>query len=195
MMSAGDHTEDMHSGQGETRKGRRELSTSKRAAQNRAAQRAFRQRKEEYIKSLKDQVKDYEAMADRYKAMQAENYQLRDYIITLQSRLLESQGAYPQPPSDIDLSNPRDRSGVDAGMQQVQAATAQMGPASVNVNQQAAQAAAAAAQAAAAQANALNSASSGAAFQKSDGDAGGNFDLSPVRRAVFGSPPPTGTAA
>lgn len=36
--------------------------------------------------------------------MQAENYQLRDYIINLQSRLLESQGSYPDPPASIDLS-------------------------------------------------------------------------------------------
>lgn len=36
--------------------------------------------------------------------MQAENYQLRDYIISLQSRLLESQGEYPQPPSNININ-------------------------------------------------------------------------------------------
>ncbi|KAL0264167.1 hypothetical protein SLS55_000113 [Diplodia seriata] len=103
-MSAGDAA-DGHLSEG-GRKGRRELSTSKRAAQNRAAQRAFRQRKEEYIKSLKDQVKDYEQMADQFRAIQAENNTLRDYVISLQARLLESQGSYPEPPSNIDLSRP-----------------------------------------------------------------------------------------
>ncbi|KAF2086769.1 hypothetical protein K490DRAFT_43976, partial [Saccharata proteae CBS 121410] len=103
------------------RKGRRELSTSKRAAQNRAAQRAFRQRKEEYIKSLKDQVDDYKIMAENFKAVQSENYQLRDYIISLQSRLLESQGNYPEPPSNIDLSSPHGSANPNAQLQQEQA--------------------------------------------------------------------------
>ncbi|KAK8189603.1 hypothetical protein BKA81DRAFT_410285 [Phyllosticta paracitricarpa] len=88
------------------RKGRRELSTSKRAAQNRAAQRAFRQRKEEYIKSLKDQVNQLQEMAEQYRTIQSENNTLRDYVINLQARLLESQGSYPDPPSSIDLSRP-----------------------------------------------------------------------------------------
>ncbi|KAI9788003.1 MAG: hypothetical protein M1816_007307 [Peltula sp. TS41687] len=95
-------------GEGSGRKAsKRELSTSKRAAQNRAAQRAFRQRKEGYIKKMEAEVKDYKVLEDNYKAVQAENYQLRDYIINLQSRLIESQGEYPQPPSNIDLSQPR----------------------------------------------------------------------------------------
>ena len=69
-------------------------------------QRAFRQRKEEYIKSLKDQVKEYEQLSETYKAVQAENYQLRDYIISLQSRLLESHAQIPPPPDNIDLTRP-----------------------------------------------------------------------------------------
>ena len=47
------------------------------------------------------------ALEENYKVVQAENYQLRDYIINLQSRLIESQGEYPQPPSNIELSHPR----------------------------------------------------------------------------------------
>lgn len=61
----------------DARKGKRELSTSKRAAQNRAAQRAFRQRKEGYIKKLEEQVKEFQNMEHNYKALQNENYQLR----------------------------------------------------------------------------------------------------------------------
>lgn len=38
--------------------------------------------------------------------MQAENYQLRDYIINLQSRLLESQHEVPPPPSNVDGLQP-----------------------------------------------------------------------------------------
>ncbi|KAF2280292.1 uncharacterized protein EI97DRAFT_117919 [Westerdykella ornata] len=88
----------------EGRKGRRELSTSKRAAQNRAAQRAFRARKEEYIKQLKDQVKGYDELVEHYKNLQRENYQLRDYIISLQQRLLDTQGEVPPAPAGVNLS-------------------------------------------------------------------------------------------
>ncbi|KAK4644440.1 hypothetical protein QC761_304790 [Podospora bellae-mahoneyi] len=93
---------------GETADGRkkRELSQSKRAAQNRAAQRAFRQRKEGYIKKLEQQVAEFNQMEESVKAMQAENFQLREYIIHLQSRLLESQGNFPPPPENISLAHP-----------------------------------------------------------------------------------------
>ncbi|KAJ6444430.1 transmembrane protein [Purpureocillium lavendulum] len=88
------------------RKAKRELSQSKRAAQNRAAQRAFRQRKEGYIKKLEMQVREYGEMEQAYKGMQTENYALREYVIHLQSKLLETQGDYPQPPPNINLSQP-----------------------------------------------------------------------------------------
>jgi hypothetical protein len=69
-------------------------------------QRAFRQRKEGYIKKLEEQVRDYQVLSENFKAVQAENYQLRDYIINLQSRLLESQGEVPPPPSNVDGLQP-----------------------------------------------------------------------------------------
>ena len=43
---------------------------------------------------------------ENFKAVQAENYQLRDYVISLQSRLLESQGEYPPPPTNVDGLHP-----------------------------------------------------------------------------------------
>ncbi|KAL8899005.1 MAG: hypothetical protein Q9207_006414 [Kuettlingeria erythrocarpa] len=115
--------------QSDSKKGKRELSTSKRAAQNRAAQRAFRQRKEGHIKELEQQVKDYNALSENFKVLQAENYQLRDYIISLQSRLIESQGEVPQPPSNIDISPHRQSN--QAG-QHVPAPTAPMGSSAVS---------------------------------------------------------------
>ncbi|RDL31449.1 uncharacterized protein BP5553_09658 [Venustampulla echinocandica] len=108
MMSsgaAGDSGGDDSMGDGR-KGGKRELSQSKRAAQNRAAQRAFRQRKEGYIKKLEEQVREMHALEENYKAIQGENYSLREYIIHLQSRLLESQGEYPQPPPNVNLSHP-----------------------------------------------------------------------------------------
>ena len=119
-----DHQEGLSSAGESKRGGKRELSTSKRAAQNRQAQvfhnqnaplrytltspkqRAFRQRKEGHIKKLEEQVRDYQTLAESFKAVQSENYQLRDYIINLQSRLIESQGDFPPAPSNIDLRQP-----------------------------------------------------------------------------------------
>lgn len=68
--------------------------------------RAFRQRKEGYIKKLEEQVRDYQALSENFKAVQDENYQLRDYIINLQGRLLESQHEVPPPPSTVDGLQP-----------------------------------------------------------------------------------------
>ncbi|KAJ4270364.1 hypothetical protein NW762_002043 [Fusarium torreyae] len=89
---------------GDGRKAKRELSQSKRAAQNRAAQRAFRQRKEGYIKKLEQQVRDYMDMETSFKSMQSENYALREYVIHLQSRLFDVSGEYPPPPPNVNLS-------------------------------------------------------------------------------------------
>ncbi|KAG5983364.1 hypothetical protein E4U55_000102 [Claviceps digitariae] len=89
---------------GESKKAKRELSQSKRAAQNRAAQRAFRQRKEGYIKKLEQQVREYGELEHNFKFVQAENYALRDYVLALQSRLLDTQGEYPPPPPNINIS-------------------------------------------------------------------------------------------
>ncbi|KUJ14443.1 uncharacterized protein LY89DRAFT_139123 [Mollisia scopiformis] len=105
MSTGGDSGGDDSLGDGR-KGGKRELSQSKRAAQNRAAQRAFRQRKEGYIKKLEEQVRDLHNLEDNFKALQAENYSLREYIIHLQSRLIESQGDYPQPPPNVNLIHP-----------------------------------------------------------------------------------------
>jgi hypothetical protein len=135
-MAMDDSMEDMN----DMRKGRRELSTSKRAAQNRAAQRAFRQRKEQYIQSLKDQVKEHQNLAANYETIQKENFSLRQYIITLQARLLESHTELPPPPESIDLSRPPPT--IETGAPQ-----APMGSGSIGDQLQAAAAAAAAAEA------------------------------------------------
>ncbi|KAI1461950.1 hypothetical protein F4805DRAFT_453183 [Annulohypoxylon moriforme] len=88
------------------RKAKRELSQSKRAAQNRAAQRAFRQRKEHYIKKLEQQVREFSEMEQNFKAIQNDNYALREYVIQLQSRLLELQVELPQPPPNMNITPP-----------------------------------------------------------------------------------------
>jgi hypothetical protein len=45
-------------------------------------------------------------MENNFKSMQAENYALREYIINLQSRLLDAHGEYPQPPPNVNLVHP-----------------------------------------------------------------------------------------
>jgi len=44
-------------------------------------------------------------MEHNYKTLQNENYQLREYILNLQSRLLETQSEYPPAPSHINLGS------------------------------------------------------------------------------------------
>lgn len=77
----------------------RSLNTSKRAQQNRQAQRAFRQRKEMYIKDLEAKVNELTATKETIESLRQENLQLRDYILALQSRLIEHPGGFPTPPA------------------------------------------------------------------------------------------------
>lgn len=45
-------------------------------------------------------------MEETFKEAQAENYALREYVLHLQSRLLELQGEYPPPPPNLTISHP-----------------------------------------------------------------------------------------
>jgi len=90
----------------EGRKAKRELSQSKRAAQNRAAQRAFRQRKEGYIKKLEQQVREYADVEANFKTIQEQYHLVRDYALLLQSHLMEARGDYPPPPPNLNLGPP-----------------------------------------------------------------------------------------
>ncbi|KAH7375825.1 hypothetical protein B0T11DRAFT_271057 [Plectosphaerella cucumerina] len=83
---------------------KRELSQSKRAAQNRAAQRAFRQRKEGYIKKLEQQVREYTELDATYKQMQADNFAYREYVLLLRSCLMDAQIECPPPPPGLSLA-------------------------------------------------------------------------------------------
>jgi hypothetical protein len=66
-------------------------------------QRAFRQRKESHIQTLKDQVKDYENVKQHAGEMEKENGSLREYIITLQHELLRTgNNNFPAPPPSLN---------------------------------------------------------------------------------------------
>lgn len=75
----------------------RPLQTSKRAAQNRAAQRAFRHRKEQYIKELEGEVKETK---EHLEGLKEEHQQLRDYCLKLCTKLLKDDD-FPEPPAFI----------------------------------------------------------------------------------------------
>lgn len=49
-------------------------------------------------------MRDYGTMESNIKIMQAENYALREYIVHLQSRLVDAQIEPPPPPPNINLS-------------------------------------------------------------------------------------------
>ena len=51
-------------------------------------------------------MRDYELMENNYKSSQIENYALREYVVHLQSRLVDVQGDYPQPPPNVNLNQP-----------------------------------------------------------------------------------------
>lgn len=45
-------------------------------------------------------------MEQTFKNLQSENYVLRDYVVQLQSRLLDVSGEFPQPPPNVNLTQP-----------------------------------------------------------------------------------------
>jgi hypothetical protein len=51
-------------------------------------------------------VRDYAEMEHSYKAIQNDNYALREYVIQLQSRLLDLQVELPQPPPNVNITPP-----------------------------------------------------------------------------------------
>lgn len=86
----------------------RPLTNTKRAQQNRQAQRAFRQRKELYIKDLESKFNELKQSKETIDALRQENIQLRDYILALQSRLIEHPGGVPTPPAVYARQNASD---------------------------------------------------------------------------------------
>jgi len=70
----------------------RQLTNSKRAAQNRAAQRAFRQRKDRYIKDLEAKAKELEATKKQVEALQKDKADLQAIIRNLRNENAKLKG-------------------------------------------------------------------------------------------------------
>jgi hypothetical protein len=62
-----------------------------------------------------------------FKAMQTENYALRQYVINLQSRLLDAHGEYPQPPPGLSLAPHHPASAAPGNAEPAQAGAATPG--------------------------------------------------------------------
>ena len=66
-------------------------------------------------------------MENNFKAMQTENYALRQYVINLQSRLLDAHGEYPQPPPGLSLAPHHPPQAAPTNAEPAQAASAAPG--------------------------------------------------------------------
>ncbi|KAI8389454.1 hypothetical protein BD560DRAFT_486099 [Blakeslea trispora] len=92
----------------------RSIIPSKRAAQNRAAQKAFRQRREQYIKDLELKAKEMEDWQDEMDKMRKENKELREKVLALEEQITALTGGH------IKLSKPSIEQRSDNGHSQPQ---------------------------------------------------------------------------
>ncbi|KAI8360756.1 hypothetical protein EDC96DRAFT_445175 [Choanephora cucurbitarum] len=76
----------------------RSVIPSKRAAQNRAAQKAFRQRREQYIKDLELKAKEMEDWHDEMNRLRQENKELREKVLVLENRVVALTGGHAKLP-------------------------------------------------------------------------------------------------
>lgn len=83
-------------------KSSRSVIPSKRAAQNRAAQKAFRQRREQYIKDLEIKAKEMEDWQTEMDNLRKENKDLRDRVIVLENQVHVLTGGDPNKLSELE---------------------------------------------------------------------------------------------
>ncbi|KAI7892242.1 uncharacterized protein EV154DRAFT_418857 [Mucor mucedo] len=111
--------------------GNRAVIPSKRAAQNRAAQKAFRQRREQYIKDLEIKAKEMEDWQNELDRLRKENGDLRDRVSTLEHQVTVLTGGDPskippepirKPPPTVDIvtNDPEPEPAVDKTQQHQQ---------------------------------------------------------------------------
>ncbi|ESW98171.1 hypothetical protein KL918_004085 [Ogataea parapolymorpha] len=74
------------------------LNQSKRAAQNRAAQKAFRQRRKDHIEELEKKLEQHRDCQQELESLRQENIRLKEYILSLQSKIIST--------GDTTIANP-----------------------------------------------------------------------------------------
>ncbi|KAJ2766607.1 DNA-binding transcription factor yap1, partial [Coemansia nantahalensis] len=102
MLGPGDESQSDKKSKKPGRKTITDDAPTKRTAQNRAAQRAFRERKQQHLQSLEDKVKELTEQRER---TERENQQLRQRIDALSSENSSLKGAkftYENPPVSQD---------------------------------------------------------------------------------------------
>ncbi|KAI9484185.1 MAG: hypothetical protein EXX96DRAFT_537464 [Benjaminiella poitrasii] len=87
-------------------KGGRAVIPSKRAAQNRAAQKAFRQRREQYIKDLETKAKLMDTWHEEMQALRNENKELRERIMGLENRIIVLTKGETGKTADVSSNTP-----------------------------------------------------------------------------------------
>lgn len=70
-------------------RGRKVLSGTRRAAQNRNAQKAFRQRRDKYVKDLEATAAQVPELKKTIEKLELENTHLRKYTLALQARVMQ----------------------------------------------------------------------------------------------------------
>ncbi|KAF7726720.1 hypothetical protein EC973_008494 [Apophysomyces ossiformis] len=73
-------------------KSTRPVIPSKRAAQNRAAQKAFRQRRDQYVKDLESKAKEMDRWKEEIDQLRIENKQLRETVASLEKKIADLTG-------------------------------------------------------------------------------------------------------
>ncbi|KAJ1950988.1 hypothetical protein FBU59_000418 [Linderina macrospora] len=108
-----DHHLQQQQQQAEAAAKRRSVNSSKRAAQNRAAQRAFRLRREKYVTSLEDKARRYDKLEAAYMELQKANFEMQGQIqelrhenARLRSRLTSGSPSPSVRPTSFSPSGP-----------------------------------------------------------------------------------------
>ncbi|ORE07678.1 hypothetical protein BCV72DRAFT_249308 [Rhizopus microsporus var. microsporus] len=95
----------------------RRVIASKRAAQNRAAQKAFRQRRDQYIKELEEQAKEAKESKQELNELRQENTKLKERVTALEHHIVLltvvtalgiSEGTSEEEGKGIELSTEHD---------------------------------------------------------------------------------------
>ncbi|KAG0191548.1 hypothetical protein DFQ28_011590 [Apophysomyces sp. BC1034] len=89
-------------------KSTRPVIPSKRAAQNRAAQKAFRQRRDQYVKDLESKAKEMDQWKEEMDQLRIENTRLRETVAAMEKKLVSLTGEpiTTEPASSPPLTSP-----------------------------------------------------------------------------------------
>lgn len=109
----------------------RSVIPSKRAAQNRAAQKAFRQRREQYIKDLEIKAKEMEDWQAEMDKLRKENKELRERVIVLENQVSVLTGGDPTKMAELEKLESRPPHSIIESNQTIEQQTSLVEPISM----------------------------------------------------------------